>query len=83
MADTIAQREQSRPAPRRGVEDRKEVERKEVDVRGREQWFAGRVAIVVGATGGIGAAICEEFGERGAGLPDDRARLRAVGENRC
>ena len=33
------------------------VERKEVDVREREQWCAGQVAIVVGATGGIGAAI--------------------------
>ncbi|MCP4903547.1 MAG: SDR family oxidoreductase, partial [bacterium] len=39
-----------------------------MDVRDREQWFAGRVAIVVGATGGIGAAICEELAERGAGL---------------
>ena len=39
-----------------------------MDVRDREQWFAGQVAIVVGATGGIGAAICEELAKRGAGL---------------
>ena len=56
------------PRASSGVVKRTVVERKEVDVRDREQWFAGQVAIVVGATGGIGAAICEELAERGAGL---------------
>lgn len=32
----------------------------------REQWFAGKTAIVVGATGGLGSVICEELGRRGA-----------------
>lgn len=63
MADTITARGAVEPRASSGV-----VERKAVDVRDREQWFAGQVAIVVGATGGIGAAICEQIAERGAGL---------------
>jgi len=41
----------------------------------REQWFGGQVAIVIGATGGLGSAICQEFAQRGA-------ELRLVGRNR-
>lgn len=33
-----------------------------------EHWFAGRDVILVGATGGLGAAIAAEFAERGASL---------------
>jgi Short-chain alcohol dehydrogenase of unknown specificity len=33
-----------------------------------EQWFAGRTAIVVGATGGIGSMITRELARRGAAV---------------
>jgi len=33
-----------------------------------EKWFEGRSVIVIGATGGLGSAICRDFAQRGAAL---------------